>query len=130
MADRGHPLGQGVHFPPGVDVSGRWAWSAGADNIRESIRIILMTELQERVMLPAFGGGLKRFLFQPNIASTHRMIQETIVQALSRWERRVGLEDVTVDVDPNDDRAALAIVRYKAVATGIGDAIQVRVQLA
>lgn len=125
----GHPFGQGIHFPPGIDDSGRWEWSSGADNIRESIRIILETEIEERVMLPSFGGGLKRFLFQPNITSTHRMIQETIVQALGRWERRIEIEAVDVGPDPDDELAVLAVVRYKVIANQTRDGMQLRVQL-
>jgi len=98
-------LGQGLEFPPGLDADGRWAWSSAAENIRQSIRIILSTEPGERLMLPEFGGGLKRHLFRPNVASTHRLIQEAIVVALGRWERRIRLESVDVVPDPDDPRA-------------------------
>ena len=128
--DEGTLYGRGVRFPPGIGPDGRVAFSAGADNVRESIRTILSTELQERVMLPEFGGGLKRFLFRPNVASTHRLIQETITQALGRWERRIALEGVNVGIDPSDPRAALAIVRYKVIATSRREDVQLRVQLA
>jgi phage baseplate assembly protein W len=102
----------------------------GYEEWGESIRIVLSTELQERVMLPEFGGGLKRFLFRPNVASTHRLIQETITQSLGRWERRIQLESVVVGVDPADERAALAVVRYKVIATQNREQVQLRVQLA
>src|SRR5258707_2829125 len=49
-------------FPPRVGPEGRIAWSAGEDNVRESIRIILMTDERERLRLPEFGGGLTRTL--------------------------------------------------------------------
>ena len=43
--------------PVGID--GRIQWSSGPANIRESIEIILKTELGERIYLPDFGGGLR-----------------------------------------------------------------------
>jgi uncharacterized protein len=128
--NEGDLYGRGWRFPPGVGPDGRVAFSAGADNVRESIRVILSTEPGERVMMPEFGGGLKRFLFRPNVASTHRLIQETITQAIGRWERRVRLESVHVGVDPADDRGALATIRYTVVATGAAERTELRVRLA
>lgn len=126
---RANLLGQGVRFPPGVDAHGRWAWSSGAANIRESIQIILLTAPEERIMLPGFGAGLKSFLFEPSVTSTHRLIQEAITQALKRWERRIELESVIVDPDPADARSVIATIRYRAVANQSPDAISVRIQL-
>ena len=50
--------GQGIGFPPRVGTDGRLAWSAGTQNIRESIRIILMTTPGERVRLAESLRGL------------------------------------------------------------------------
>jgi phage baseplate assembly protein W len=127
--DEGSLFGRGWHFPPGVGPDGRVAYSVGAENIRESIRIILSTEPRERVMLPEFGGGLKRFLFRPNITSTHRLMQETITRSLGRWEPRIQVQSVDVGPDPEEDKAARALIRYKVIATQRADAIEIRVQL-
>jgi uncharacterized protein len=128
--NEGDLYGRGLRFPPGVGANGRVSFSAAAENVRQSIRIILSTEPGERVMLPEFGGGLKRFLFRPNVASTHRLIQETITQSLTRWERRIQLEGVNVGPDPADERAALAVIRYKVIATRNSEQFELRVQLA
>ncbi len=57
---------------------GRWAWSAGSKNVRESVQVILLTEPGERLMLPDFGGKLHSFLFEPNTVATRRLLQEQI----------------------------------------------------
>ena len=67
--DAGRLFGRGLAFPPRI-VEGRVAWSAGEANVREAIRIILMTEQRERIRLPEFGGTLGRFLFEPNTVAT------------------------------------------------------------
>ena len=85
----GQLFGRSIAFPPRVGADGRWAWSEGADNVRESIRIILMTEENERLMLGRFGGGLRRFLFEPNTVSARRSMQSRIQEALRLWEPRV-----------------------------------------
>lgn len=123
-------LGRGISFPPRIDADGRIAYSTGADNVRESIRVILSTDRQERIMLPEFGGGLASYLFEPNTPTTHRLIQERITQALGRWEPRIELEGVRVAADPDDPRAAIATVRYRLRVTGNADRADLRVQLA
>ena len=116
-ADPGALLGRGLAFPPRVDPDGRVAWSAGEQHVRESIRIILLTEERERLRLVDFGGGLSRFLFEPNTATTRQLIRDQIQRALAEWEPRVRVESVTVDPDAADPEAAVATITYRLVAT-------------
>jgi phage baseplate assembly protein W len=128
--DDGKTFGKGISFPPHLGADGRWQWSAGAQNIREGIRIVLLTESQERLMLTEFGGGLRQFLFEPNIVTTHRLIQERISQALARWEPRLKVEAVTVARDPVDERIAIATISYSLVASGARDQLSLAIRLA
>ncbi len=112
------PYGQGLAFPPRLGTDGRVAWSAGAQNVRESIRVILGTDPGERVMLPSFGAGLRRFLHEPNSASTHRLIEERISHALRRWEPRIRVDQLEVAPDHADHRQANVTITYTLVATG------------
>lgn len=123
-------LGRGISFPPRVGLDGRIAFSSGAENVRESIRVILSTDRQERVMLPQFGGGLARYLFEPNTPDTHRLIQERITQSLGRWEPRIEVEAVRVVADARDPRAAVATVIYRLRASGVSDRTDLLVRLA
>jgi uncharacterized protein len=123
-------FGSGISFPVRLAPDGRVAVSSGPDNIREAIRVILLTERGERVNLAEFGGGAGGFLFEPNTVATRRRIQERIEEALRRWEPRIGLEAVTVEADGDDPRAALATVRYQLVADRATAQVSVRVQLA
>ena len=47
-------FGRGISFPPRVSADGRVAWSEGETNVRESIRLILMTEQPERLRTAEF----------------------------------------------------------------------------
>jgi len=102
----GRIYGRGMAFPPRLGPDGRFAWSEGPDSVRESIRVILLTELGERVMLPDFGAGLRRYLFEPNTTPVHRLIEEAITSSLERWERRVELQSVDVEPDPANPEVA------------------------
>ena len=77
--------GRGVAFPLRLTPEGRLAWSEGEANVRESIRILLLTAQGERLRRPDFGAGLERFLFEPNTTVTWRAIEEVIRRQLARW---------------------------------------------
>lgn len=127
--DKATIFGKGISFPPRVGSDGRVAWSEGEENIRESIRIILLTELRERIRLPEFGGGLKQFLFEPNTVGTRHLIQDRITKALEGWEPRIRLETVTVDEDPADAESAVATIIYELVATQTNERVSLNVKL-
>ena len=119
MIDIGQILGRGISFPPRVGSDGRVAWSEGEVNVREAIRIILMTEQRERLRLPEFGGSLGLFLFEPNTVTTRQLIKDRISKALARWEPRINVQAIDVDPDPADAQAVIAAITYKLVATQV-----------
>ena len=127
--DSARLYGQGLAFPPRVAPDGRLAWSAGEDNIRESIRIVLMTEPGERLRLPAFGTGLGRFLFEPNTVATHALMRGRIGDAMARWEPRIRVESVEVQADTVDPQAAIATITYRLVATQAQERVSLAVSV-
>lgn len=122
-------FGRGMAFPPRVGPDGHVVWSEGETNVRESIRIILLTEERERLRLPEFGGGLARFLFEPNTATTHQLIRDRIQRALAEWEARIRVESVSVDPAPGDSEAAVATITYRLVATQTRERVSLSVAL-
>lgn len=110
-------FGQGLSFPPRIGADGRLAWSEGEDNVRESIRVILLTEPGERVMREEFGCGLREFLFEPNTVTSRQLISERIKRAIGAWEPRVNVEDVKVETDERDPRLVAVTILFKLVAT-------------
>jgi Bacteriophage baseplate protein W len=126
----GQVFGRGISFPPRVGPDGRVAWSEGEVNIREAIRIILMTEQRERIRLPSFGGSLGIYLFEPNTVTTRRSIQERINRSLAQWEPRIALESVAVEADQSDPQMAVATITYKLVATQTRERVSLSLTLA
>ena len=122
--------GRSLAFPPRVGPDGRVAWSEGEDNVRESIRIILLTQFKERLRRPTFGGGLGEFLFEPNNVTTRHALADRMTTVLSVWEPRITVQSVTVDPDPTDGEAAIATINYKLVATQTPDRLTLNVTLA
>jgi len=118
-----------MSFPPRVGPDGRVAWSEGEANVREAIRVILMTERRERLMRPDFGAGLRSFLFEANSVAVRHQIAERIRDALERWEPRIVVESVRVEPDPTDPRTAIATLVYKLVATQAREQVSLSLSL-
>lgn len=127
--DAARLFGRGIGFPPRVTADGRLAWSQGEVNVRESIRIILLTDQGERLRLPEFGGGLTHYLFEPNTATTRQLLRDRIQRALAEWEPRIKVETVSVDPDPGDSEAAIATITYRLIATRALERVSLNVAL-
>lgn len=101
MADNKSFMGRGFKFPFSVDPStNRIAMSSAEDDIKEAIRIILRTNVGERVMLPEFGTAAGDFVFSDNRAERIAALESSVKEALERWEPRI------TDIDAQADNAA------------------------
>ena len=109
-------LGVGWGFPV-KPVDGRLRYAAYEEDVEQAVSIILLTERGERPMLPEFGGGLRKFLFEPNSPATHRAIEHTVRAALIDWEPRIDLDRVEVVADGEQPNLLLIHVDYVVRAT-------------
>jgi phage baseplate assembly protein W len=100
-----------------IDSQGGVALVHEEDDIYEAILNILQTAPGERVMRPEYGCGIHNLIFAPMNARTVGEIIRYVQQALGRWEPRIEVPDVEVDVDPDDDARLLVQVRYRIKAT-------------
>lgn len=106
-------IGQGISFPLHIDQQGGLALTRGAQEIEQSIRIILGTSPGERVMRPEFGSRVHELVFAPDNASTRRLITHYVEEALDRWEPRIQVKEVIINNDPLQDGALLVEIQYR-----------------
>jgi uncharacterized protein len=109
-------LGVGWAFPI-RPVNGGLAFSRYEDDIERAIPIILLTEPPERPMLPQFGAGLRRFVFEPSSAATWRAMEQAVQRALTDWEPRINVEAVTVTPDAVEQNLLLIEIDFVIRAT-------------
>jgi phage baseplate assembly protein W len=109
-------FGTGVAFPFAPSTNGGLDYLGGPSKVEQAILAILETEPGERIMRPTFGCGLRRYIMQPNTPATRAVIRRDVEQALTDWEPRIQLTDVSVD--PGDDPALVLIsIRYVHLRT-------------
>lgn len=91
-------LGKGMKFPPQINpATGKFEVSSEADNVKESVYIILMTNIGERFLRPNFGSSLQSYTFMDvNITNLSFMIR-TLTEQILKQEPRISEVDISVD---------------------------------
>ncbi len=110
-------LGRGWSFPLQAEADGALATAAYEEDIRQAIRIILFTNPGERLMRPDFGAGLNAFLFEPVNTTTLALLKNRVQEALTDWEPRIDLDEVSVTPAARELGKLFIEVRYRVRAT-------------
>jgi phage baseplate assembly protein W len=105
--------GQGWAFPIKPTAAGRLAFQGGEEKIRQSIWIILSTAMGERQMRPEFGVGIHDLVFEPNTAALRDLVREKVREALIRWEPRIDVIEVRVEMPPEARNHLLIRIDYR-----------------
>jgi uncharacterized protein len=91
-------LGRGWVFPLVFENQGRQVRMVEAeDDIRQSLNILLSTELGERVMHPTFGWKRSALMFEPISTSFASYLKREIETAILFFESRIELNKVTFE---------------------------------
>jgi phage baseplate assembly protein W len=109
-------IGRGWNFPPNLDERGTITLVSDAEEIEQSIHIILSTAPGQRVMRPEFGCRIHELVFAPNNATTAGLATRYVREALGRWEPRIRVQ--RVEVAPSwEDNAVLEIAIEYTIGT-------------
>ena len=104
-------------FPIRTDATGRIVLVTHEQEIEESIRLILATAPGERPMRPDFGCAIHDFVFAPADAATAGQIAFEVRAALDRWEPRVDVLEVRVELDGGDEGTLHIQIGYRIRGT-------------
>jgi phage baseplate assembly protein W len=116
MSKPGDFIGSGWGFPAAISRTGSVRLVSGAEELDAAIRMILSTMPGERVMRPEFGCAMWSMVFAPLTAGTLGLIEQTVREALERWEPRVVLD--RVDAVPGEGLGTVLIdIAYRVRAT-------------
>lgn len=102
-------LGTGWSFPPEFNKGSKLVlMRSGADDIRESLSVIITTRLGERIMEPKFGCNLEEILFKPLDLTIKTYASDLIRSAILYFESRINLH--SVDLSKGDDLGGLLLI--------------------
>ena len=76
----------------------QWDFNTGEDNeiLASSLKMLLLTNKGERICLPDYGTNLRTVLFEFQASGIEVLIQQEIVDAVTKWEPRVTLQYISV----------------------------------
>lgn len=101
-------LGTGWSFPPSFSPGGaEVAMVSDADDVHQSLQILLATRQGERAMQDSFGCNLDSMMFETMNQSLVDHVTSLIYDAILRHEPRVDLR--AIDVTPTDAAGVLQI---------------------
>ena len=110
-------LGSGLAFPLQVDQRGAVALAHADEDVRQAIMLVLGTAPGERPMRPEFGCRLQEFVFDGVDAYTMGRLREAVLDALERWEPRIDVFDIRIDLSELDAGRLLLDIDYRLRAT-------------
>lgn len=102
MPIRDEIIGTGMKTPIVPDGRGRLGYVGDQDNIEQSLRILLQTNVRERVMRATFGTTLREQLFTPGSERGLRAMERSVADALRDFEPRVEALDIRAEPEPSD----------------------------
>lgn len=111
-------LGTGWSFPPTFSANtADVEMQSGEEDIRQSLEILLSTQLGERFLQPDFGCNLQAKLFEPLNTSTQTAIIRIIENAILYHEPRILLNKLTFIEDPEPNGKVNILLDYTISAT-------------
>lgn len=120
---------RGFAFPFQIDPNtGGVRAQSGDDKLRANIVHILLTNVGERVMSRAYGGGLRALVQDPNNSALWAIVQHQVGKSVGLLEPRVLLQELKVT--QSDDGATLFIsVTYLVKRTQAVQSLRVPIAL-
>ena len=92
-------LGTGVAFPPQIDpATGRFKLSAGEQSVKESIYLILMTQVTERLTRPNFGTNTASYVFMDVNQTELTIMERDLTDSILLQEPRVSYVYISTEM--------------------------------
>ncbi|MBR3538652.1 MAG: GPW/gp25 family protein [Eubacterium sp.] len=114
-------LGTGAKFPLQVDpATGRIMTVSGNRSVKESIYLILMTQITERIVRPDFGSDIMGYAFMDTTNTMMSILRRDLTQTIMQHEPRVS--DIRIETEFRSDIGAVIIsINYLVAATNNRD---------
>ena len=93
-------LGTGVAFPPQIDpATGRFKMSDGDQSVKESIYLILMTQVSERLTRPDFGTNTASYVFMDVNQTELTIMERDLTDSILLQEPRISRVSISTNME-------------------------------
>ena len=97
-------------------------------NIHQNLKNLLLTNPGERIMIPEFGVGIRKLLFEMNTEDVFSDLSETIQEQVNSFLPYIEIDDI-FQLEPEDpetaDESLSIVIQYSVPSLGIESAIKV-----
>ena len=111
------------------DEDGQRLTKTAREAIKQNLKMVILTAPGERVMDPAFGVGLRRYLFRPLIPSTFEAIATSIRSQVAKYMPFVNFRGINIETADQDQSLGTngirIVVSYAIPAIGQGDTLEI-----
>jgi len=102
------------------------------ENVQQNLKLLILTCPGERIMMPKFGVGLKKFLFEQNDIEVRRAIHGRIVSQVRRYMPfveiiQVLVTDESTEAGTSKTNFIKVSVHYRVKAAGYVDVLDLSV---
>lgn len=84
--------------------------------VKQAVKNLLLTDFYEKPFQPFFGANLRGLLFELADEETQEEVRENIINAIQFYEPRVTIEDISVNVLPDQNDMRVSVV-FKIIST-------------
>ena len=103
-------LGTGVAFPPQIDpATGRFKMSSGSQSVKESIYLILLTQVTERLTRPNFGSRTASYVFMDVNLTELTIMRSELTDIILNQEPRVSDVDIATEMQEQQGYILISI---------------------
>lgn len=105
-------LGTGMKFPPQIDpATGRFRLSSGSQSVKESVYLILMTQVTERLTRPDFGTESSSYVFMDTSLTQLTIMKRELTESILRQEPRIEAVNIEIETE-NQQGYVLVSIDY------------------
>lgn len=116
-------IGKGWRFPIVPGPTGGLEWSEADENVEQSLRVLLLTRLGERVMRGTFGSRLGEMVFLAGSEQNLRGLEREVSSVLLRFEPRVEVLEVRAEADAREPTKVTVELSYRVRRTNTRESL-------
>ena len=118
----------GVHIPITTDSGDGFTMLKTIKQVvKQNLKMLILTNPGERVMIPQYGVGLKTFLFEAAEGGTKANIEQRIKDQAARYMPVIKVKQVIVAPMRNTPNGLSIQLTYSIPKLGIGDILEITI---